>query len=77
MSVDMEAIVQSVIAASDDISDTLTDLAPHHRREVDRIVARSRVTPDAALAVLRGRQQRQRALAAQSAAADAIVEAIR
>ncbi|OZD37436.1 hypothetical protein CH252_32990 [Rhodococcus sp. 06-1477-1B] len=73
----VENIVNDLIATDPDIPATVDDLTDAQRREVDRLVARSRVTPEAALSVLRGRQQEHRAAAAAEAAAAAIVEAIR
>lgn len=69
-------IVAAVIEASPDIAPTVDSLSPVHRREVQHMVRRDGVTPEAALAVLRGRRQLQRDALARRALADETAEGI-
>lgn len=69
-------LVDSVVGESPDIATTVEGLAPAHRREVDHLVRRDRLTPEAALAVIRGRRQMQRDALAHRALADEIAEGI-
>lgn len=69
-------IVASVINDSPDIGTTYDALIPAHRREVDHLVRRDRLTPDAAVAVIRGRRQSQRDALARATQTDRIMDGI-
>lgn len=73
----LQRLVESVGADSPEIAPTVDDLAAHDRREVNHLVRRDRLTPDAALAVIRGQRQAQRDALARRAHADRLMDGLR
>lgn len=77
MSADVSAIVDEVIAASPPIPGSIDELTPTQRKELDHLVRRSAITPEAALSVIRGRRQAQHAELEKRRALDGLAASIR
>lgn len=61
MSYDASCIVDEVIAASPSVPDSIDELSLPQHAELDRLVRREGITPEAAHAIIRGRRQQQHA----------------
>lgn len=72
----LSRLVDTVVTESPDIGTTYDALIPAHRREVDHLVRRDRLTSDAALAVIRGRRQSQQEALARATQTDRIMDGI-
>jgi hypothetical protein len=61
MTFDVSSIVDDVIAASPPVPDAIDALSLAQHKELERLVRRDGITPEAAHAVIRGRRQSQHA----------------
>jgi hypothetical protein len=61
VTLDVDSIVDSVIAASPPVPDTIDALTLAQHKELEQMVKRDSLTPEAAHAIIRGRRQAQHA----------------
>jgi len=76
MILDVASIVDEVIAASPPVPDSIDALTLAQHKELEQMVKRDSLTPEAAHAIIRGRRQAQHAELERKRATDALVSGL-